>query len=44
MLEQVEKLEQLPFLAAGFRIRVFEVESVGPGVEPPPAIWALCGN
>lgn len=33
MIEQVEKLEQLRLLAAGFSIRVFEVGPVGPGVD-----------
>jgi 3-deoxy-manno-octulosonate cytidylyltransferase (CMP-KDO synthetase) len=35
MIEQAEKLEQLRLLAAGFRIRVFEVAPVGPGVDTP---------
>ncbi|MDD2465385.1 MAG: 3-deoxy-manno-octulosonate cytidylyltransferase [Desulfobulbus sp.] len=35
MMEQAEKLEQLRLLAAGFRIRVFEVPPVGPGVDTP---------
>ncbi|WP_332813505.1 3-deoxy-manno-octulosonate cytidylyltransferase [Ramlibacter sp.] len=32
-LEQAEKLEQLRLLAAGIRIRVFEVSPTGPGVD-----------
>lgn len=35
MMELAEKLEQLRLLAAGFRIRVFEVPPVGPGVDTP---------
>jgi 3-deoxy-manno-octulosonate cytidylyltransferase (CMP-KDO synthetase) len=35
MLEQAEKLEQLRLLAAGLRIRAFEVAPTGPGVDTP---------
>lgn len=38
MLEQTEKLEQLRLLAAGFRIRVFEVAPAGPGVDTPQCL------
>ena len=38
MLEQVEKLEQLRLLAAGMRIRAFEVEPTGPGVDTPECL------
>lgn len=38
MIEQAEKLEQLRLLAAGFRIRVFEVNPVGPGVDTPQCL------
>ncbi|MBM9613666.1 hypothetical protein JWJ90_05115 [Desulfobulbus rhabdoformis] len=33
MMELAEKLEQLRLLSAGFRIRVFEVPTVGPKVD-----------
>jgi 3-deoxy-manno-octulosonate cytidylyltransferase (CMP-KDO synthetase) len=33
MVERLEKLEQLRLLAAGFRIRAFEVAPSGPGVD-----------
>jgi 3-deoxy-D-manno-octulosonate cytidylyltransferase len=35
MIEKAEKLEQLRILAAGYRIRVFQVEPTGPGVDTP---------
>lgn len=38
MMELAEKLEQLRLLAAGFRIRVFEVPPVGPGVDTPQCL------
>lgn len=38
MIEQAEKLEQLRLLAAGFRIRAFEVEPTGPGVDTPEGL------
>ncbi|WP_082752837.1 3-deoxy-manno-octulosonate cytidylyltransferase [Janthinobacterium sp. B9-8] len=38
MLEQAEKLEQLRLLAAGLRIRAFEVEPTGPGVDTPECL------
>lgn len=38
MIEQAEKLEQLRLLAEGFRIRVFEVASTGPGVDTPTCL------
>lgn len=41
MIEQAEKLEQLRLLAAGFRIRVFEVAPVGPGVDTPRCLEAV---
>nr|WP_321465881.1 3-deoxy-manno-octulosonate cytidylyltransferase [uncultured Desulfobulbus sp.] len=41
MMEQAEKLEQLRLLAAGFRIRVFEVPPVGPGVDTPQCLAAV---
>jgi 3-deoxy-manno-octulosonate cytidylyltransferase (CMP-KDO synthetase) len=34
-LEVCEKLEQLRLLSAGIRIRVWEVEPVGPGIDTP---------
>ncbi|MEA1052139.1 3-deoxy-manno-octulosonate cytidylyltransferase [Lamprobacter modestohalophilus] len=37
-LEQTEQLEQLRWLAAGVRIRAFEVEPTGPGVETPDCL------
>ncbi len=38
MLEQAEKLEQLRLLVAGYRIRAFEVEPTGPGVDTPECL------
>jgi len=38
MLEQAEKLEQLRLLAAGLRIRAFEVAPSGPGVDTPECL------
>lgn len=38
MMEQAEKLEQLRLLAAGLRIRAFEVEPTGPGVDTPECL------
>ena len=33
-----EKLEQLRFLSAGYKIRAFEVEVTGPGVDTPKCL------
>ena len=38
MIEQAEKLEQLRLLAAGFRIRVFQIPPIGPGVDTPACL------
>ncbi|WP_312593875.1 3-deoxy-manno-octulosonate cytidylyltransferase [Comamonas terrigena] len=38
MAEKAEKLEQLRLLAAGLRIRAFEVEPTGPGVDTPECL------
>jgi 3-deoxy-manno-octulosonate cytidylyltransferase (CMP-KDO synthetase) len=38
MLEKAERLEQLRLLHAGFRIRAFEVEPTGPGVDTPECL------
>ena len=38
MIELAEKLEQLRLLAAGMRIRAFEVEPTGPGVDTPECL------
>lgn len=38
MIERAEKLEQLRLLAAGLRIRAFEVEPGGPGVDTPESL------
>lgn len=38
MSEKAEKLEQLRLLAAGLRIRAFEVEPTGPGVDTPECL------
>lgn len=38
MLEQAEKLEQLRLLAAGLRIRAFQVAPSGPGVDTPECL------
>ena len=38
MMEQAEKLEQLRLLAAGMRIRAYEVEPTGPGVDTPECL------
>jgi 3-deoxy-manno-octulosonate cytidylyltransferase (CMP-KDO synthetase) len=38
MIEQAEKLEQLRLLAAGFRIRVFQIPPIGPGVDTPSCL------
>lgn len=37
-LEQTEQLEQLRLLSAGMRIRAFEVEPTGPGVDTPECL------
>jgi 3-deoxy-D-manno-octulosonate 8-phosphate phosphatase (KDO 8-P phosphatase) len=37
-LEKAEKLEQLRLLHAGFKIKVFEVEPTGPGVDTPECL------
>jgi 3-deoxy-D-manno-octulosonate cytidylyltransferase len=38
IIEQVEQLEQLRLLAAGLRIRVFEIMPSGPGVDTPECL------
>lgn len=38
MLENAEKLEQLRLLAAGVRIKAFEVAPTGPGVDTPECL------
>jgi 3-deoxy-manno-octulosonate cytidylyltransferase (CMP-KDO synthetase) len=38
MIERTELLEQLRLLAAGFRIRVFQIPPVGPGVDTPACL------
>lgn len=38
MIEQAEKLEQLRLMAAGLRIRVFEIAPTGPGVDTPECL------
>jgi len=38
MIERTEKLEQLRLLVAGFRIRVFQIPPVGPGVDTPECL------
>jgi len=38
MIEQAEKLEQLRLIAAGYRIRVFEVSPAGSGVDTPECL------
>lgn len=38
MVEHAEKLEQLRLLAAGLRIRAFEVQPTGPGVDTPECL------
>lgn len=38
MIEHAEKLEQLRLLAAGIRIRAFEVAPTGPGVDTPECL------
>ncbi|VVO11801.1 3-deoxy-manno-octulosonate cytidylyltransferase [Pseudomonas fluorescens] len=38
MLEDAEKLEQLRLLAAGLRIRAYQVEPTGPGVDTPECL------
>lgn len=38
MAEKAEKLEQLRLLAAGWRIRAYEVEPTGPGVDTPECL------
>lgn len=38
MMEHAEKLEQLRLLAAGLRIRAFEVAPTGPGVDTPECL------
>lgn len=38
MIEQTEKLEQLRLMAAGLRIRAFEVAPTGPGVDTPECL------
>lgn len=37
-LEKTEQLEQLRLLGAGARIRAFEIESTGPGVDTPECL------
>lgn len=38
MAEKAEKLEQLRLLAAGFKIRAFQVAQTGPGVDTPACL------
>ena len=38
MLEKAEKLEQLRLLYAGFKIRAWQVEPTGPGVDTPEGL------
>ena len=38
MTERTEKLEQLRLLAAGFKIRAFQVAETGPGVDTPACL------
>jgi 3-deoxy-D-manno-octulosonate cytidylyltransferase len=38
MIEQAEQLEQLRLLSAGYRIKVFPIPSVGPGVDTPACL------
>ena len=38
MMEKAESLEQLRLLAAGLRIRAFQVEPTGPGVDTPECL------
>jgi 3-deoxy-D-manno-octulosonate 8-phosphate phosphatase (KDO 8-P phosphatase) len=38
MIERAEKLEQLRLLAAGVRIRAWQVEPTGPGVDTPEGL------
>jgi 3-deoxy-D-manno-octulosonate cytidylyltransferase len=38
LLEETEKLEQLRLLSAGIRIRVWQVEPTGPGVDTPACL------
>lgn len=38
MIEQAEKLEQLRLMAAGIRIRAYQVEPTGPGVDTPECL------
>lgn len=38
MMERSEKLEQLRLLAAGFKIRAFQVAETGPGVDTPQCL------
>lgn len=42
-VEEVEKLEQLRLLTAGVRIRAFEVEPTGPGVDTPSCLERVRG-
>ncbi|WP_427306745.1 3-deoxy-manno-octulosonate cytidylyltransferase [Cupriavidus sp. H39] len=42
MVEHAEKLEQLRLLAAGMRIRAFEVGPTGPGVDTPECLARVC--
>jgi 3-deoxy-manno-octulosonate cytidylyltransferase (CMP-KDO synthetase) len=37
-LEDAEKLEQLRLLSAGYRIRAYQVEPTGPGVDTPEGL------
>lgn len=37
-LEETEQLEQLRLLSAGFKIRAFEIEPSGPGVDTPACL------
>ena len=41
VLEETEKLEQLRLLSAGIRIRVWQVEPTGPGVDTPACLEAV---
>ena len=38
MIERAEKLEQLRLMAAGLRIRAFEIAPTGPGVDTPECL------
>ncbi|KAA0911370.1 3-deoxy-manno-octulosonate cytidylyltransferase [Pusillimonas sp. ANT_WB101] len=43
MMEHAEKLEQLRLLSAGIRIRAFEVDEAGPGVDTPACLERVRG-